>query len=67
MKAMQQNSQAQLVKAAWLLHPLQENFVFLGGLAMGLLISDPAAPDVRSTDDVDVFVEVASCAKYSQI
>lgn len=67
MKAIQQHNQAILIKAARLLLPLQEEFVFLGGLALALLISDPAAPDVRSTEDVDVIVEVASYLKYSQL
>ena len=67
MKATQQHHQTILVQAARLLLPLQEEFVFLGGLALALLISDPAAPDVRSTEDVDVIVEAASYLKYSQL
>ncbi len=67
MKAMQQHNRAILTKAARLLLPLQEEFVFLGGLALALLISDPAAPDVRSTEDVDVIVEVASYLQYSRL
>lgn len=46
---------------------MQEDFVYLGGLALALLISDPAAPDVRPTEDVDVIVEVAAYAKYAQL
>lgn len=67
MKAVQQHNRAILTKAARLLLPLQEEFVFLGGLALALLISDPAAPDVRPTEDVDVIVEAASYLKYSQL
>jgi hypothetical protein len=32
--------------------------VFVGGATVGLWITDPAAPPVRPTDDVDVVVEV---------
>lgn len=66
-KTTQQAGQAILAKAAQLLLPLNENFVFLGGLAMTLLVSDPAAPDARPTEDVDVIVEIGSYAKYSQL
>ena len=67
MRVPQRASQAMLVKAVRLLLPLGEEVVFLGGLAMALLISDPAAPDVRPTEDVDVIVEVTSYAGYSQL
>lgn len=67
MKVVQQQNAAILVRAAQLLLPLQEEFVFLGGLALTLLVSDPAAPDVRPTEDVDVIVEVASYLKYSRL
>lgn len=67
MKAIQQHNRAILIKAAELLQPLQENFVFLGGMALTLLVSDPAAPDVRPTEDVDVVVEAATYLKYSQL
>ena len=33
---------------------LREREVFLGGCATGLLITDPAAPALRTTRDVDV-------------
>ncbi len=67
MKAIQQHNRAILIKAAELLRPLQENFVFLSGMALTLLVSDPAAPDVRPTEDVDVVVEAATYLKYSQL
>lgn len=67
MKKTQQAGKAMLAKAAQLLLPLQENFVFLGGQAMAILVSDPAAPDVRPTEDVDVIVEIGSYARYSQL
>ena len=41
--------------------------MFLGGAATGLLITDPAAPEMRPTDDVDVVVEVISWVEYSRV
>ena len=33
-------------------------FAFVGGSIVGLLITDPANPPLRSTQDVDIVVEV---------
>ena len=41
--------------------------VFLGGAATGLLITDEAAPKVRSTKDVDVIVEILSRSDFYQL
>lgn len=46
---------------------LSERMVFLGGCASGLLLTDPAAPPLRVTRDVDVIVEVASLAEYHRL
>lgn len=46
---------------------LLEKVVFLGGSATGLLISDPAAADVRMTQDVDVIVEAATWIEYHHL
>jgi len=46
------------------LGPLADEFVFLGGCATGLLITDPAAPPIRATRDVDVITELASLRDY---
>lgn len=43
-----------LILASERLHPLLDRLVFVGGATTGLLISDPAAPDIRPTRDVDV-------------
>lgn len=43
---------------------LADDMVFLGGCATGLLISDPAAPPIRVTRDVDAIVQVLSRAEY---
>jgi hypothetical protein len=53
-----------LEMAAEKLGPLVDAVVFLGGCATGLLITDPAAPPIRATVDVDVIVEVASLPGY---
>lgn len=46
------------------LGPLCSQFVFVGGCAAGLLITDAARPPVRATVDVDLIVEVATRAEY---
>jgi hypothetical protein len=46
------------------LGPLCDQFVFIGGCATGLLVTDAAASPVRATRDVDVVVEVVSLARY---
>jgi predicted nucleotidyltransferase len=43
---------------------LGERFVFVGGCAAGLLITDDARPPVRATRDVDLIVELASLVSY---
>ena len=48
------------------LKPLLDEIVFVGGCATELLVTDPAAPPVRVTDDVDVIVEIASRAAYER-
>ncbi len=46
---------------------LVNEMVFLGGCATGLLITDPAAPSIRMTRDVDVIVQVTSLLEYSRL
>jgi hypothetical protein len=43
---------------------LVDQVVFVGGATVGLWISDPAAPPMRPTDDVDVVVEVISRSEF---
>lgn len=38
--------------------------VFVGGLVAGLLVTDPAAPRPRPTDDIDLIVEALTHAQY---
>jgi predicted nucleotidyltransferase len=46
---------------------LCEEVVFLGGATLGLLITDSTSPEMRTTKDVDVIVEVASYVKYEAV
>jgi hypothetical protein len=66
--ARQQNSNIEILTVAVdRLGPVADELVFLGGCATGLLITDPAAPSVRVTMDVDVITEVASLRDYYQL
>lgn len=49
------------------LEELAQEMVFLGGCATGLLITDPAAPPIRATIDVDAIVQVVSPAEYYRL
>jgi len=53
-----------VVAVASQLEELVQEVVFVGGAAAGLLVTDPAVGDIRSTIDVDVIVEVTTLAKY---
>ena len=53
-----------LLAMARALGALRERVVFVGGCATGLLITNAAATDVRSTEDVDAIIEIASLAAY---
>lgn len=46
---------------------LADEMVFLGGCATGLLITDPLAPPIRATNDVDVICEVATLLEYQRL
>lgn len=48
-------------------NPLREAMVFVGGAVAGLLITDPAMPSIRPTEDVDLIVQVATLAGYHEI
>jgi hypothetical protein len=54
----------QLLRVARALGDFRSEVVFVGGATLGILVSDPAAPKVRPTDDVDVVVEVLSYVDY---
>lgn len=46
---------------------LREQVVFVGGAVAGLLITDPAMPAIRPTDDVDLIVEVLALSDYHRL
>lgn len=65
--AKEQNPNLQLLETTVAqLGELADEMVFLGGTATGLLITDPASPPVRVTQDVDVIVQVLTRADYYQ-
>jgi hypothetical protein len=41
--------------------------LFVGGCATGLLLTDPAAPPIRTTQDVDALTEVATHGEYYRL
>ena len=47
-----------LASIARLLRPLLDELVFVGGYTTALLITDPAAAEVRPTYDVDAIAEI---------
>jgi hypothetical protein len=53
-----------LEQAAVRLAPFLGEIVFVGGVTLGLLITDPAAAPIRSTNDVDVIAEILTYADY---
>ena len=46
---------------------LCSRFAFVGGSIAGLLITDPANPPIRSTEDVDIVAEVLALSAYHRI
>ncbi|MFA5182974.1 MAG: hypothetical protein WC405_16775 [Syntrophales bacterium] len=56
-----------IIAVAKRLGDLRDKVVFVGGCATGLFITDPAMPEVRATQDVDVIVEVASRMAYYRL
>lgn len=46
---------------------LREELVFVGGAVAGLLITDPAMPAIRPTDDVDTICQALVLADYHRI
>jgi hypothetical protein len=56
-----------LESVALSLGEMRESAVFVGGMVRSLLVTDPAVPSVRPTDDVDVILEVHSRAEWAEI
>jgi hypothetical protein len=53
-----------LEDAAQKLAPFLDEVVFVGGVTLGLLITDQAAAPIRGTTDVDVIAEIITYADY---
>ena len=56
-----------LTAAVEQLGELVDELVFLGGCATGLLITDPEAPPIRITRDVDAIVQAMSLSDYHDL
>lgn len=56
-----------VLDAARLLGDLADEVAIVGGASVALLLTDPAAPDVRPTLDVDVIVEAATRHDYYRV
>jgi predicted nucleotidyltransferase len=57
-----------LVEAvAHALGEINSRVIFVGGCAVGLLITDDARPIVRATQDVDLVTEIATVAQYREL
>lgn len=48
------------------LGPLQSRVIFVGGATIDLLISDKTAGSIRTTDDVDLIMMVATRLEFLQ-
>lgn len=59
----QEIAKQNILHVAHKLGPLRERVVFLGGAVTALLITDPAAPDIRPTKDVDVAIQTRTYAE----
>lgn len=55
---------AKVELVAQVLGPLRDQLVFVGGCAVGLLLTDPSAAPARVTYDVDLTVQVAALGDF---
>jgi Nucleotidyl transferase AbiEii toxin, Type IV TA system len=58
---------AMLESAADALDEILDEVVFVGGATVELWVTDPAAPEFRPTNDVDVIVEITSRHAYYEL
>lgn len=56
-----------LTLIAGALGDLREELVFVGGCAAGLLLDDPAAGEIRATQDVDAIVEATTLVELYRV
>ncbi len=62
---MKDANRERLVAAAKLLKPLLNELVFVGGAVTGLLVTDDASAELRTTLDIDAIAEITSYAEYN--
>jgi len=62
---MRDRNREPLCSAARLLRPLLEELVFVGGCVTGLLVTDEAVQEVRTTLDVDAIADITSYSEYA--
>lgn len=53
-----------IIQVAQQLSSLLDQVVFVGGSVTGLLLTDPAAPEARVTEDIDVILSAVSQSDY---
>lgn len=58
---------AVIMTIAKALGPLNAEVVYVGGAVLSLYVDDPAAEDVRPTDDIDITLEIASWAELEAV
>jgi predicted nucleotidyltransferase len=56
-----------ILKISLALGEMNERVIFVGGATIGFYINDPAAEDVRATNDVDITVEIATLGELESI
>ncbi len=57
---------AMIERVAAALGPLLDEVVFVGGAVVRLLVTDPSITEFRTTDDVDVIVEITSRGAFAE-
>ena len=60
-------NRAIVLKIANALGELNERIVFVGGAVVSLYVDDPAADDVRPTQDIDFTIDIAHFAELESI
>ncbi len=64
----EENPHVQLLeRAVDELEELEVDIVFIGGATVSLFLDDPAAGDIRSTDDVDCVVSAATYVEFASV
>ena len=56
-----------ITRVAEALGDLNDQVVYVGGAVVSLYVTDPAAPDVRPTDDIDIILEITSLGKLEAL